>query len=391
MIDLKEFAICEDMLSANERDLRQQVRDWTSKEIMPIVGDFYERGDFPPALGSKLGAQGWLGMTVPAKDGGGGRTYREYGIVCQEMERADSGLRSLISVHSSLAMHAIYAFGNDAQKQKYLPQLFTGAKIGCFSLTEPAAGSDPSAMTTRASKTATGWKLNGSKRWISALPIADVVIVWAMSDDGMLGFVVDTLEAKAQGLTIRPIHHKLSLRMSPSAEMILEDCELPDDALLAKTDIGLRAPLSCLTQARFGICWGAIGAAAHCYELAKNYCGERTQFGRSLTSFQLVQDKLADACTDIIHAQLFNLRLAELFDNGDMKPAFVSVGKRNACRVARRVARNCRDLLGGNGILSEHHIMRHLCNVETIYSYEGTDHIHTLAIGQYITGENAFR
>ena len=255
MLDMKEFAIVEDLLSKDEQDLRRRVREWTTHEVLPLVADYYARGDFPQHLVGQLGAQGWLGMTVPAALGGGGDTYRQYGIVCQEMERADSGLRSLLSVHSSLAMHAIATFGDAAQQKKWLPPLYRGEKIGCFSLTEPAAGSDPGAMSTRAEKTANGWRLNGKKRWISSLPIADVVVIWATTADGIRGFLAAT---NAPGLAIGSIDGKLSLRMSASAEMTLDNCELPDDALLPKTDIGLRAPLSCLTQARFGICWGRL-------------------------------------------------------------------------------------------------------------------------------------
>ncbi|MGI9296413.1 MAG: acyl-CoA dehydrogenase family protein [Gammaproteobacteria bacterium] len=386
MNDEREFTIVENLLSPAEREWRRSVREWTDAEIMPHVEDAYEREHFPPAFAEKIGAQKWFGITLPARDGCGGRNFRDYGILCQEIERADSGVRSLISVQSSLAMYAIFRFGDDSQR-KILAKMANGETLGCFALTEPGAGSDPEGMDAFAEKTSAGWLLNGHKRWVTAAPVANIAVVWAKTADGIRGFVAPT---NAPGVDVRPLRGKLSLRLSPSAEIVFTNCELPDGALLPGSDTGLRAPLSCLTQARFGICWGALGAAARCYEIARAHCVRRSQFGRPLAGFQLVQQKLADIYADIARGQLLNIRLADMMQNGECRPEHISLGKRESCRTARRAARKCRDLLGAEGILARNEVMRHLANLETVYTYEGADHIHTLILGRHLTGENAF-
>lgn len=383
----REFEIVESMLGDNIRELRQQSRKWAEDNIVPHVADAYERGEFPREFAEKIGANNWFGIVLPSQYGCMEKTYHEYGVLCQEMERVDSGLRSFYSVQSSLAMHAIYTYGDESQKSRYLPDMACGRTFGCFSLSEPHAGSDPSAMKVSAEKTSAGWKIHGRKRWATSAPLADIGVVWAKTSEGVRGFIVDL---KHEGVKVLPIEQKLSLRMSASAEIDFDNYEAPPDSLLPGSEVGLRAPLSCLTQARFGICWGAIGAAMDCYETALRHCHEREQFGKRLSSFQLAQQKLADSYDAIIRGQLLNLRLADLMQAGECSPAMISMGKRGACRVARQVARDCRDLLGGDGILLSNHVMRHMSNLETVYTYEGTDHIHTLILGQYLTGENAF-
>lgn len=386
MNDSREFQIVETMLSSDEQKWRAEVRKWAEESARPLANDAYANGVFPKELAAQLGQRKWLGVVIPGDNGCAGKSYREYGILCQETESADSGLRSFISVQSSLAMHAIYQFGSEAHKNM-LPEMASGKILGCFSLTEPQAGSDPSAMNTRAEKTSAGWRLHGHKRWVTSASIADIAVVWAQTDNGIRGFVVPL---DAPGVKVPPLTDKLSLRMSASAEIVLDNCELGEDAMLPGTEAGLKAALSCLTQARFGICWGAIGLAARCYQLAKARVSERKQFNRPLAGFQLVQEKLADIYADIVRGQLLNLRLADMMENGECKPAHISLGKREACRTARKAARDCRDLFGGDGILLSAEVMRHMTNMETVYTYEGTDHVHTLVLGQYVTGENAF-
>lgn len=379
-----EFEVAEGLLNEKDQAWRRRVRTWAEAEAAPLVEDAFERGEFPRALAEKVGEQKWFGVALPEECGCAGLSYRAYGILCQEMERADSGLRSLVSVQSSLAMHAIFKYGSEEQRG-LLPGMACGRTLGCFALTEPGAGSDPASMTLSARKTSAGWLLKGSKRWVTSGTLADVAVVWARTPEGIRGFLVRDAQALAS-----PIDRKLSLRMSASAEMAFDDLEVPADALLPGSDCGIKAPLACLTQARFGICWGAVGAAAHCYEIALAHCRGREQFGRPLAGFQLVQEKLADVYADIVRGQLLNVRLAALMDEGGAHPALISLGKREACRTARRAARKCRDLLGASGVLLSSHVMRHMNNMEAVFTYEGTDHVHTLAIGKYLTGTAAF-
>jgi glutaryl-CoA dehydrogenase len=310
-----------------------------------------------------------------------------YGLVMQELERGDSGLRSFASVQGSLAMYPIFAFGSDAQKRRWLPLMAKGEKIGCFGLTEPDHGSDPGAMETRARQTSGGWVLNGVKRWITNGTIADIAIVWARAEGEILGFIV---EAGAAGFQAPEIKNKLSLRASVTSDLILDDVFVPEENVLAGAR-GLKSPLMCLNQARYGIAWGAIGAAMACYECAVDYAKGRTQFGKPIASFQLVQEKLARMLTEITKAQLVAWRLGRLKDEGKLVFAQTSLAKRNNVAIALETARLARDLMGANGVTLEYPVFRHMCNLESVYTYEGTDHIHTLILGEEITGIPAFK
>jgi glutaryl-CoA dehydrogenase len=379
----------DDQLSDEERMIRDSARAYAQDRLLSRVTDAYLNEHTDPAIFREFGDLGLLGVTIPAEYGGAGSSYVAYGLVAREVERVDSGYRSMMSVQSSLVMHPIYAFGSEAQRQKYLPALAAGEKIGCFGLTEPGAGSDPGGMKTRATKTSTGYRLNGAKMWISNSPIADVFVVWAKSDahDGAIrGFV---LEKGTPGLSAPKIEGKLSLRASITGEIVLQDVEVGEDALLPNVS-GLRGPFECLNRARYGISWGVLGAAEDCWTRARDYGLERHQFGRPLAQTQLYQKKLADMQTEIALGLQASLRVGRLFDEGKMAPEMISIVKRNNCGKALDIARMARDMHGGNGIQAGYHVLRHAQNLETVNTYEGTHDVHALILGRAQTGLQAF-
>jgi glutaryl-CoA dehydrogenase len=379
----------EDQLSDEEKLIRDAARAYAQDRLMPRVTAAYLNEETDPAIFREFGELGLLGVTIPVEYGGAGSSYVAYGLVAREVERVDSGYRSMMSVQSSLVMHPIYAFGSEEQRQKYLPGLASGEKIGCFGLTEPGAGSDPGGMKTRATKTATGYRLNGAKMWISNSPIADVFVVWAKSEahDGAIrGFV---LEKGMPGLSAPKIEGKLSLRASITGEIVLQDVEVGEDALLPNV-AGLRGPFECLNRARYGISWGVMGAAEDCWHRARNYGLERHQFGRPLAQTQLYQKKLADMQTEIALGLQGSLQVGRLFDSGRMAPEMISIVKRNNCGKALDIARMARDMHGGNGIQAGYHVLRHAQNLETVNTYEGTHDVHALILGRAQTGLQAF-
>ena len=381
--------LLEDQLSEEEVLIRDSARDFAQTELLPRVTDAYlnERTDI--AIFKEYGALGLLGVTLPAEYGGAGASYVAYGLVAREIERVDSGYRSMMSVQSSLVMYPIYAFGSEQQRKKYLPKLASGEAIGCFGLTEPGAGSDPGGMTTRAVKTPTGYRLNGAKLWISNSPIADVFVVWAKSeahDNAIKGFI---LEKGMTGLSAPKIEGKLSLRASITGEIVMQNVEVSDDHLLPGV-AGLKGPFECLNRARYGIAWGVMGAAEDCWHRARQYGLDRVQFGRPLAQTQLFQKKLADMQTEITLGLQAALRVGQLFDRGLVAPEMISLIKRNNCGKALEVARAARDMHGGNGIQSGYHIMRHAQNLETVNTYEGTHDLHALILGRAQTGLQAF-
>jgi glutaryl-CoA dehydrogenase len=379
----------EEQLSEEERLIRDAARSYAQEQLLPRVTEAYLNEHTDPAIFREYGALGLLGITLPAEYGGAGASYVSYGLVAREVERVDSGYRSMMSVQSSLVMHPIHAFGSEAQRRKYLPQLATGELIGCFGLTEPGAGSDPAGMRTRAEKTAGGYRLTGSKTWITNAPIADVFVVWAKSaahDGAIRGFI---LERGMQGLTAPKIGGKLSLRASITGEIVMDGVDIPEDHLLLGVS-GLRGPFECLNRARYGIAWGAMGAAEDCWQRARNYGIERIQFGRPLAQTQLFQKKLADMQTEIALALQACLRVGRLFDAGQATPEMISLIKRNNAGKALDIARAARDMHGGNGIQSEYHVIRHAQNLETVNTYEGTHDVHALILGRAQTGLQAF-
>ena len=374
-------------LSEEEKMMRDSVRRFIEEKAIPLMADAYDEARFPQELIQPMAELGLLGMTLPAEYGGIGANYVSYGLVCQELERGDSGLRSFASVQSSLCMYPIFAFGSEEQKKQWLPKMAQAEVIGCFGLTEPDSGSDPASMKTNAKKTKDGWLLNGSKMWITNAPIADIAVVWAHTDDGIRGFLV---EKDRPGFTHNTIEKKMSLRASSTGELVFTDCEIPAENILPKSDKGLGAALSCLTQARYGIAWGAMGAAMACYEAALEYTKERKQFDRPIASFQLVQKDLVDIATEIYKTQMFNLQLGRLKDQDQLHYSMVSMGKMNGCHAALEIARKTRNLMGANGISLEYPVIRHMTNLESVFTYEGTDNIHHLIIGRHLTGFSAF-
>ncbi len=373
------------MLSEEERMVRDTIRKFVSERVLPIIGEHFEAGTFPRELIPEVAELGLLGMHL---DGYGcaGLSAVCYGLACQELEAGDSGLRSFVSVQGSLAMFPIYAFGSEEQKQRWLPRMAKGEVLGCFGLTEPDFGSDAANMRTNARRDGDTYILNGTKMWITNGSVADVAVVWARAEDGIRGFLV---ERGTPGFTTSNIHHKLSLRASVTSELHFEDCRIPAENMLPNIR-GMRGPLSCLNEARYGIAWGATGAARACYEVALDYAKSRIQFKRPIASFQLVQQKLTIMATELVKAQLLALQLGRLKDEGLLHPVQISVAKRNNVREALKTAREARSVLGANGITLEYPISRHMNNLESVYTYEGTDDVHTLIIGQAITGLSAF-
>ncbi|WP_028388154.1 acyl-CoA dehydrogenase family protein [Legionella fairfieldensis] len=384
---MDDLLFLDEQLEADERMIRDSVARFVSQDVIPLMADAFEHGDFPRQLIKKSAELGLLGLTLPAQYGGAEASYVAYGLVCQELERGDSGLRSFVSVQSSLCMYPIFRYGNEVQKQRFLPAMAAGEIIGCFGLTEPDSGSDPASMRTYAKKVAGGWRLNGAKMWITNASIADIAIVWAKTDEGIRGFII---EKDFKGFTRLEIKQKMSLRASITGELVFEEVFVPDENLLPGSNKGLSAPLSCLSQARYGIAWGAIGAAMACFDITRDYLLERNQFNKSLASFQLVQKDLADMYTEIIKAQCLNLQIGRLKDQQRETSVMISLAKGNACREALKIARACRNLLGANGISLEYHVIRHMLNLESVFTYEGTDNVHTLVLGRHLTGINAF-
>ena len=384
---ISDFYNIDSLLSEEEKLAQKTVRTFVEERVKPIIADAYEKAYFPQELIQEIADLGLFGVTLPEKYGCAGASSVIYGLTTQELEAGDSGLRSFISVQSSLCMYPIYAFGTEEQKVKWLPQMAAGKVIGCFGLTEPNSGSNPDSMMTRAVRTKDGWMLNGSKTWITNGTIADLAIVWAKTeDDKIRGFLV---EKGTPGFTAPELHHKMSLRASVTSQLFFQDCLIPEKNLLPESN-GLKSPLMCLTQARYGIAWGVIGAAIDCYQTALEYAKQRVQFDRPIAGYQLTQKKLVEMVTEITKAQLLCLRLGRMKDEGEMDPLHVSMAKMNNVQMALDVARSARGILGANGIMGEYSIMRHMANLESVYTYEGTNEVHLLSIGRYITGLNAF-
>lgn len=384
---MDDLLFLDEQLQDDERMIRDSVARFVNTDVVPLMAESFEHGHFPRQLIKQSAELGLLGLTLPAEYGGAEASYVAYGLVCQELEKGDSGLRSFVSVQSSLCMYPIFRFGTEAQKKRYLPAMAAGELIGCFGLTEPDSGSDPASMRTYATQTQGGWKLSGAKMWITNAPIADIAIVWAKTDAGIRGFIVDT---KSEGVSCPEIKLKMSLRASITGELVFNDVFVPDENLLPGSERGLGAPLSCLSQARYGIAWGAMGAAMACFDITRDYLLERKQFDKPLASFQLIQKDLANMYTEIIKAQCLNLQIGRLKEQQRDTPAMISLAKGNACREALKITRTCRNLLGANGISLEYHVIRHMLNLESVFTYEGTDNVHSLVLGKHITGINAF-
>ncbi len=384
---MDDLLFLDEQLRDDERMIRDSVARFVNNDVVPLMAESYEQAHFPRELIRKSAELGLLGLTLPAEYGGAEASYVSYGLVCQELEKGDSGLRSFVSVQSSLCMYPIFRYGSEEQRVRYLPGMATGEIIGCFGLTEPDAGSDPASMRTNAKKENGGWRLNGAKMWITNAPIADIAIVWAKTDAGVRGFIVDT---KSEGVSRPEIKLKMSLRASITGELVFDNVFVPDENLLPGSEKGLGAALSCLSQARYGIAWGAMGAAMACFDITRDYLLERKQFNKPLASFQIIQKDLADMYTEIIKAQCLNLQIGRLKEEQRETPVMISLAKGNSCREALKIARKCRNLLGANGISLEYHVIRHMLNLESVFTYEGTDNVHTLVLGKHITGINAF-
>lgn len=374
------------LLSEQERAVQDAVARFVDQRVLPIIGDCFDAARFPIELVPEIAGLGLLGATLPTELGGGGLDAVAYGLICQELERGDSGLRSFVSVQSSLCMYPIFAYGSEAQRQRWLPAMARAELIGCFGLTEAHGGSDPSSMKTRAVRDGDDWRLTGSKMWITNAPIADLAIVWAQTDEGVQGFV---LEKGMPGFSVQEILRKMSLRASSTGALFFDDVRVPDGNRLGGVK-GLKGPLGCLNQARYGISWGPIGAAIACLREAIAYAKERELFGRPLAATQSAQIKLAEMARRITTAQLLALQLGRLKEAGAVQPQQVSLAKWNNCRMAIDIARECRDLLGAAGITTEHAAIRHALNLESVITYEGTETVHQLVIGRELTGLNAF-
>lgn len=374
-------------LSPDEIQVREMVRRFVQEKVAPYAGEWWQQGVFPRELIGEMGSLGVFGPTLPEQYGGSGVTGIAYGLMMQELERGDSGLRSFASVQSGLAMYAIFRYGSEQQKRHYLPLMARGEVIGCFGLTEPDAGSDPGAMRTTAKRAGMGYRISGSKRWITNGNLAHIAIIWAKDEAGVIrGFIVPT---DTPGFTAREIHTKASMRMSVTSELYLDEVEVGEDALLTESK-GLGSPLGCLTQARFGIAFGTVGAALDCIQQAQEYAKTRIAFGRPIAATQMVQERIVDMMSDVVSMQLKALQLGHLYDRGKLRYPQVSMAKRDNARGALRVARMAREVLGGNGISVDYSPIRHLANLETVDTYEGTYEVHTLIIGRDILGENAF-
>lgn len=378
----------DELLTEEHLMVRESVRNYVKKEISPIIEDYAQRAEFPLQIVKQLGELGCFGPTVPEQYGGGGLDYISYGLMMQELERGDSGVRSTASVQGSLVMFPIYAYGSEEQKMKYLPKLASGEWLGCFGLTEPNHGSDPSSMLTNIKDAGDHVLLNGAKMWISNAPFSQVAVVWAKNEQGDIQGVI--VERGMEGFTTPTTHGKWSLRASATGELVFDNVKVPRQNILPGVK-GLKGPLSCLTKARYGIAWGAVGAAMDCYDTALRYSKEREQFGRPIGGFQLQQKKLAEMLTEITKAQLLNWRLGVLMNEGKVTPQQVSMAKRNACEIATNIARDARQMLGGMGITGEYPVMRHMMNLESVITYEGTHDIHLLITGMDVTGFNAFK
>ncbi len=374
------------LLSDEERMVQDAVGRFVDERVLPIIGDCFDQGRFPKELIPEIASLGLLGATIPEKYGCAGMNGVSYGLICQELERGDSGLRSFASVQSSLCMYPIYAYGTEEQKMHYLPKMAAGEVIGCFGLTEPHGGSDPANMKTHAKKDGGDWVINGAKMWITNGNVAHIAIVWAQTEDGIQGFIVPT---DTKGFTAQEVHKKMSLRASVTSALFFDNVRVPEANRLPNVK-GLKGPLGCLTQARYGITWGPIGAAQACLKEVLDYTAERVLFGRPLASNQAIQIKVAEMARRITMAQLLSLQLGRLKDAGNMQPTQVSLAKWNNCRMAIDIARECRDILGGAGITTEHVAIRHALNLESVITYEGTETVHQLVVGRELTGINAF-
>jgi len=388
LFESPDYYQLDELFSEEQLMVRAAVRDYVKKSISPIIEDYAQKAEFPIQIVKQLGDLGCFGPTVPVEYGGGGLDYISYGIMMQELERGDSGVRSTASVQGSLVMYPIQAYGSEAQKKKYLPKLATGEWLGCFGLTEPNHGSDPSSMLTNIKDAGDHVILNGAKMWISNAPFAHVAIVWAKNEEGkIVGLIV---ERGMEGFSTPTTHNKWSLRASATGELVFDNVKVPKENILPNV-MGLKGPLGCLSKARYGIAWGALGAAMDCYDTALRYSKERVQFGKPIAGFQLQQKKLAEMVTEITKAQLMVWRLGVLMNEGRATPAQISMAKRNSCEIATQIARDARQMLGGMGITGEYAIMRHMMNLESVITYEGTHDIHLLITGMDITGLNAFK
>lgn len=387
LYEAPDYYLIDELLRDEHKLVRDSVRAWVKKELSPIIEDFAQRAEFPKHLIPGLAAIGAFGPTIPENYGGAGLDYISYGLIMQEIERGDSGIRSAASVQGSLVMYPIFAFGSEEQRKKYLPKLSSGEFLGCFGLTEPDCGSDPGSMATTIKDMGDHYLLNGSKMWISNSPLADLAIVWAKDEEGIIrGLIVDK---GMEGFSAPEIHGKWSLRASATGELVFNNVKIPKENILPGVK-GLKGPLSCLNQARYGIAWGALGAAMDCYDTALRYAKERKQFGRPIGGFQLQQKKLAEMITEITKGQLLVWRLGVLKNENRATPAQISMAKRNSVETAIHIAREARQILGGMGITGEYPIMRHMMNLESVITYEGTHDIHLLITGMDITGLNAF-
>ncbi len=378
----------DELFTEEQKLIRESVREYVKKEISPIIEEYAQKAEFPQQIVKQLGDLGCFGPTIPEQYGGGGLDYISYGLMMQELERGDSGVRSTASVQGSLVMFPIYQYGNEEQRNKYLPKLASGEWLGCFGLTEPDHGSDPANMTTNIKDAGDHVILNGAKMWISNAPFAQVAVVWARDEENIIRGVI--VERGMEGFTTPTTHGKWSLRASATGELVFDNVKVPIENILPNVK-GLKGPLGCLTKARYGIAWGAVGAAMDCYHTALQYSLEREQFGRPIGGFQLQQKKLAEMITEITKAQLLNWRLGVLMNEGKVTPQQVSMAKRNACEIATNIVRDARQILGGMGITGEYPIMRHMMNLESVITYEGTHDIHLLITGMDVTGLNAFK
>jgi glutaryl-CoA dehydrogenase len=383
-----DYYLLDELLTEEHKLIRDTVRAWVKKEISPVIEDYAQRAEFPVQIVKQLGELGCFGPTIPEQYGGGGLDYISYGLMMQELERGDSGVRSTASVQESLVMYPIYAYGNEEQRSKYLPKLGSGEWLGCFGLTEPNHGSDPGGMLTNIKDAGDYVILNGSKMWISNSPFAQVAVVWAKDEAGTIRGVI--VERGMEGFTTPATHNKWSLRASATGELVFDNVKVPKENILPNVQ-GLKGPLGCLSKARYGIAWGTLGAAMDCYDTALRYSQQRVQFGKPIGGFQLQQKKLAEMITEITKGQLLVWRLGVLMNEGRATPAQISMAKRNSCETAKNVISDARQILGGMGITGEYPIMRHMMNLESVITYEGTHDIHLLITGMDITGLNAFK